>query len=217
MRITDDVLVDAQPFGLSAQLFRLVVSRRQEQQHQQQQGVAAAAWGGVNDAWLEEEEGGEGEGEGERAAKWACALGHMINDPGEGRKPNVAFKVNWILGGRHVWRTHTRNPRQTPTITQQPQYQQQNRTHPTPHLTNAFFSTHRPTNQQAARLCLRDAGARALLPWIPTLPASAARDREGERVVVAVVARGDMAAKSDDDDTELFVAYGQDPRSVGMV
>lgn len=53
------------------------------------------AWGGVNDAWLED--GGEGEGDVDKgaAAKRACALGHIINDPqgsATGRA-NVQFKV----------------------------------------------------------------------------------------------------------------------------
>lgn len=70
-------------------------------------------------------------------------------------------------------------------------------------------------NTQAARLCLQDARERGLLPLIPTLPASAARDKEGERVVVAAVALKDLEAS--DSPLELFVAYGQDPSSVGMV
>lgn len=83
MRITHDFLVDAQPWGLSAQLFRAVVARRR--------GLLAAAWGGVNDAWLED--GGEGGGDGD--AKRACALGHIMNDPlgSAAGRANVQFKV----------------------------------------------------------------------------------------------------------------------------
>jgi hypothetical protein len=76
---------------------------------------------------------------------------------------------------------------------------------------------HAHTQHKVARLCLKDAVARDLLSWIPTLPASAARDREGERVVVAAVAAEALEAKPEGPPLELFVAYGQDPRSVGMV
>jgi hypothetical protein len=107
VRITDDFLVDAQPWGLSAQLFRAVVARRKD--------LPGHVWGRVNDAWLEGGgEGGRGEGgasqpdqqqeqqeqqgeggEWKRRAKCACALGHVMNDP-QGSvtgRPNVVFKV----------------------------------------------------------------------------------------------------------------------------
>lgn len=56
-----------------------------------------------------------------------------------------------------------------------------------------------------------------MLPWIPTLPASAARDREGERVVVAAVALEGLEVRAGGPPVELFVEYGQDPRLVGCV
>lgn len=90
MRIINDFLVDAQPWGLSAQLFREVVARRH--------ALPNHVWGGVNDAWLEEEEG-DGKGAGDKGEEWvakrACALGGIINDPqgSAAAKPNVEFKV----------------------------------------------------------------------------------------------------------------------------
>ena len=82
--------MDAQPWGLSAQLFRAVVARRR--------GLGGQpAWGGVNDTWLADEGQGQEEEE-EDVGKRACALGHVMNDPqgSAAGRPNVAFKVGFV-------------------------------------------------------------------------------------------------------------------------
>lgn len=97
VRIVHDFLLDGQPSGLSAQLFRAVVERRQQ--------LLGREWGGVNDAWLED---GDGKGQKQTAERANIAWGHLINDP-QGSvdgKANVAFQVGGVCGtsGRQVGR-----------------------------------------------------------------------------------------------------------------